>query len=58
VLQYEIPVAVQIGEPEVVFVKGEPAALNLEFMALEDPDASSADERFGRIIAATSEPGT
>lgn len=49
--QYEIPVAVQVGEPEVVFQKGEPAGLALEFEALEDPDAGSVAERFGRIIA-------
>lgn len=50
-MQYEVPVAVQVGEPEVVFVKGEPAGLALEFVALEDPNAASTDERFGRILA-------
>lgn len=48
--QYEIPVAVQAGEPEVVYVKGEPAGLALEFAALEDPDADNVDERFGRFV--------
>jgi hypothetical protein len=57
-MQYEVPVAVQIGEPEVVFTKGEPAGLALEFMALEDPDASTTAERFGRIVAANAEAGT
>jgi len=56
--QYEVPIAVQVGEPEVVYVKGTPAGLNLEFQALEDPDAASEDERFGRLIMQNTEPGT
>lgn len=54
--QYEIPVAVQIGEPEVVFTKGEPAGLALEFSAIEDPDAAVETERFGRLVAQNAEP--
>jgi hypothetical protein len=50
-MQYEIPVAVEAGEPEVVFVKGEPAGLALEFLVLEDPSASTESERFGRLVA-------
>ena len=57
-VQYEVPVAVQVGEPEVVFVKGEPAGLALEFAALEDPDASDETERFGRLIAQNADAGT
>ncbi len=49
--QYEVPVAVQVSEPEVVFQKGEPAGLMLEWVALEDPNAASVLERFGRLIA-------
>lgn len=49
-MQYEVPVCVQVSEPEVVYTKGEAAGLALEFLALEDPDASTADERFGRIV--------
>jgi len=56
--QYEVPVAVEAGEPEVVFTKGEPAGLALEFVALEDPDAASDDERFGRLIAQNADAGT
>ncbi len=56
--QYEIPVAVQVGEPEVVFVKGEPAGLALEFQALEDPNATEEDERFGRLVVQDAEAGT
>jgi len=50
-MQFEVPVAVEAAEPELVFVKGEPALVALEFVAIEDPDAATADERFGRLIA-------
>lgn len=50
-MQYEVPIVVQVGEPEVVFVKGEPAGLAFEFEALEDPNASVEEERFGRVVA-------
>ena len=56
--QYEIPVAVQVGEPEVVYVKGEPAGLALEFSVLEDPLASTTDERFGRYVGQNADAGT
>jgi hypothetical protein len=52
-MQYEVPIAVQVAEPEVVFVKGEPAGLAFEFEALEDPAASVDEERFGRVVAQT-----
>lgn len=55
-VQYEVPIAIQMAEPEVVFVKGEPAGLALEFVALEDPNAAVAGERFGRLIAQNAEP--
>lgn len=55
-VQYEVPIAVQQGEPEVVFVKGEPAGLALEWCALEDSTASET-ERFGRLVAQNAEPG-
>jgi hypothetical protein len=57
-MQYEVPVVVQIGEPEVVYVKGEPAGIMLEFLALEDPDAGNNAERFGRILAQNADPTT
>ncbi len=50
-VQYEVPIAVQVSEPEVVFVKGEPAGPALEFMALEDSSAGDLSERFGRLVA-------
>jgi hypothetical protein len=39
-------------------VKTEPAGLLLEFVALEDPDASDLDERFGRLVMQHQEAGT
>jgi hypothetical protein len=52
-MQYEIPRAVEIGSPEVVFRKGEPAGLALEFETLEDTAASVETERFGRLVIQT-----
>lgn len=54
--QYEVPIAVQAAEPEVVFTKGEPASLALEWVALEDPQAASVAERFGRLVAQNAAP--
>jgi len=56
--QYEVPICVQTGNPEPVMKKGTPAGLALEFTALVDPDAASADEYFGRLVAQTDEAGT
>lgn len=52
-MQYEIPVAAQTGSPSVTLSKpGEPAGLDLEWMALVDPNATDETERFGRLVAA------
>lgn len=51
-MQYQIPRCYQSGAPAPVFRKGVPAALALQFEALEDLAASSPQERFGSIIAA------
>lgn len=48
--QYEVPRAVDAGSPEVQFTKGVPAGLAIEFMAMEDLDAATEAERFGRLI--------
>jgi len=56
--QYEVPIAVQTGTPEVVFRKDTPAALALEWTALVDPDASAETERFGRLIVQTADAET
>jgi hypothetical protein len=55
-LQYEVPIAFQTGEPEVVYRKDEPAGLALEWTAIIDPSAASADERFGRLVAQHADP--
>lgn len=48
--QYEVPRAVDAGSPEVQFSKGVPAGLAIEFMAMEDLNAATEAERFGRLI--------
>jgi hypothetical protein len=50
-MQFEVPVAVLQSSQELEFKKGTPAGVLLEWAAMEDPDASSAAERFGRLIA-------
>lgn len=56
--QYQVPVAVEEGSPEVVFRKNEPVGLAIAFRALEDPDAGSASERFGTLVVQTAEAET
>jgi hypothetical protein len=50
-MQYEVPVTVVDGEPEVVYAKDEPAGLLFSFYALEDIDAATPADRFGRLYA-------
>lgn len=50
-MQYEVPRVAEVGSQEVGFVKGEPAMLELEFETLEDDNAATEDERFGRLVA-------
>jgi hypothetical protein len=52
VLQYEVPRCMEMGAgPEIVFRRGQPALLALEFLALEDPAATSEETRFARLTA-------
>lgn len=51
IAQYEVPRAVDAGNPEIQYTKGTPAGLALEFRAMEDLEASSPAERFGRLIS-------
>lgn len=51
VAQYEVPRCYDAGNAAPVFRKGTPAALAIEFAALEDQAATSDDERFGRLVA-------
>lgn len=55
-MQYEIPLAAQVGTPEVIYKKSEPVGLALEWEVLVDPSAASVDERFGRIVMQTADP--
>lgn len=48
--QYEVPRCFQSGSPRPVFTKGRPTGVDLEFTALEDQAASTAAERFGRLV--------
>lgn len=57
-MQYEVPRAFQSGDPDVVYTKGKPAELALEWTALEDTAATSDDERFGRLIAQNADPAS
>lgn len=50
-MQYEVPVCFQSGNPAPVYTKTAAAALALQFTALEDPNAASDAERFGRLLA-------
>jgi len=58
VAQYEVPRAAQTGNPAPVFRNGEPAGLALEWTALVDTDAASADEYFGRLVVQTADAET
>jgi hypothetical protein len=49
-MQYEVPRAYAAGTPAPAYRKNGPAGLLCEFMALEDLDAVSEDERFGRLV--------
>ncbi len=48
--QYELPQCYQSASPEPAYVKGAPAGLSLEFMAIEDPNAAAAKNRFGTFV--------
>lgn len=54
--QYEVPVVFQTGTPELVFQKGTPAGLALEFTAIEDPNVSAPADRFGQIVEQNADP--
>lgn len=57
-MQFEIPRAQMTGSPRPVFRKSIPAGLALEWSAQVDPNASSDDERFGRLLAQHAAQGT
>ena len=49
--QFQVPRVLQNGNPAPVFNKGDAAGLACEFVALEDPDAATEAERFGKLVA-------
>jgi len=49
--QYQVPVAYQEDSPAPVFNKRDTAALQLTFTALEDPNAATDAERFGKLVS-------
>src|SRR3546814_7017075 len=53
IAQFEVPRCYQSGSASPVFNKGVPAGIALQWAALEDLDATSDDERFGRLVAQT-----
>lgn len=51
--QYQLPNCYQDGSPAVKYSKGVAAALALQFKLLNDPNAGSVAQRFGKLIAYT-----
>ncbi len=47
--QYEVPQCFVSSTQEVVFQKGAPAGLMFEFTAIEDPNAATEADRFGKL---------
>lgn len=52
-MQYEIPRAQQMGQPNPIFRRDQPALLAMEWGALIDPDAATEAERLGRVRVQT-----
>lgn len=50
VSQYQIPRVYQGANPAPAFTKGEAAGLQVQLVALEDPNAASDAERFGLLV--------
>jgi hypothetical protein len=46
-----LPVVVHIGSPSLVWTKGEPVGVEMNFRVLVDPSAASASKRGGIILA-------
>lgn len=52
IAQFEVPRCQEAGSgPKLIFRKGKPAGVAVDFLALEDPNAASIDELFGRLHA-------
>ncbi len=53
--QYELPRCCETGSPRVRYTKGRASELTVELRVLIDPAATSAETRFGRLLAASAE---
>lgn len=53
--QYQIPRAFQNGSPAPSFNKGDAAGLACEFVALENLDAPTEEQRFGKLVIQTAD---
>lgn len=51
IAQYQVPRAYQAANPTPVFSKGEAAGLAVQLAALEDMNAATDEERFGKLVA-------
>lgn len=51
IARYQVPRVFQSGNAELVYNKGVPVGISLEFTALENNAASSEAERFGTLVA-------
>lgn len=56
--QYQLARCYQSANPNPQFTKGNPAGLELEFTALEDPAAATPAERFGKLVTQHQAPLT
>ncbi len=54
--QYEVPYCFHSGSPEPVYRKGQAAGLALDFTTIEDINAASDAERFGRLLDQHQDP--
>ena len=54
-MQYQVPIVYQGANPAPVYTKGAAAGLACSFMALEDPNAATEAERFGKLLAQDAE---
>ena len=49
-VQWQVPIVYESGSKELVSQKGTPLLLALEYIAIEDPNASTPEDRFGKLI--------
>lgn len=54
--QYQVPVCYQSANPAPVFSKGGAAGLSCEFTALEDPNAATEADKFGKLVVQDADP--